>query len=218
MTKIPLDPEVDILISKLKLEIKSLEDRLIDKDKIIDSLRYQSSKFIDQIERLTSLVEHRQGVSTRDAFLLKKAAHIISNFESRTNFEENTIDNIKKSSNVTQKLTSFDPSSKNADSAANEIDFYRNVDTFNFGSKQTIKSQKTGDQNPFQKTIDRIRVSAQKPNDAGRSRPQSNSILTDSRGDQLDEFINKNLDANPDSSQQSISKEKKQARVKKKPY
>tara|TARA_Y100000588_G_scaffold388999_1_gene490614 strand:+ start:2162 stop:2818 length:657 start_codon:yes stop_codon:yes gene_type:complete len=218
MKKIPSEPELELLVSKLKLEIKSLEDRLIDKDKLIDSLRYDSSKLINQIERLTSIMEHqhRQGVSSRDTFLLKKAAHIISNFESRTDYEENTIENISKSRNVNQKLASFDPASTN--SPSNEIDFYRNVDAYNFTSKQTVESQKTEDKNPFQKTIDRIRVSDQKPHDSERSRPPTNSILTDSRGDQLDEFINRNIGANPDSTRQSISNGNKQVRKKKKPY
>lgn len=188
----------DLLEETLKLEIKALEQRLAEKDELISILKHYNEKFLEQAERLTNILEAQQpqGTKKRDDFLLRKAAKIISNFESRTNYEDEVIEKAANTLPPINSLGSFGPNSIPSTKTTNEIDFYRDVDSVETSAKSVNETELYSNNHPFQKTIDLIRKSDQKVPETNEPTVGENSILNESRGDQLDECINNSLNAN----------------------
>ena len=95
------EKEIEAELSREKLldKIKILEDRLLQKEELIEILKEYNQKFIRQSEKLTSILEKQQqnGLNEREQFLLKKVEQVISKNSSRTDYEESAISDIKRS-------------------------------------------------------------------------------------------------------------------------
>ena len=187
--------EAELSREKLLDKIKILEDRLLQKEELIAILKEYNQKFISQSEKLTSILEKQQqnGLNEREQFLLKKFEQINFKNSSKTDYEESAISDIKRSVTGHETLSSFSAIGDPITSAAKEIEFYRNLynveDTHN--DKVHLKSSSTT--NPFQKTIERIKTSKAYENDQGQLQSPPKNLMTESRGDELDESINKTM-------------------------
>ena len=189
--------ESDLSREKLLDKIEILEDRLLQKEELIRILKEYNQKFIRQSEKLTSILEKQQqnGLNEREQFLLKKVEQVIPKNSSGTDYEESAISNIKRSVTGHKILSSFSATGDPITSAAKEIEFYR--DFYNVEDKQDgkVNSKSSNTTNPFQKTIERIKTSELSGNDQGQLRSPPRNLMTESRGDELDESINKTMNS-----------------------
>ena len=189
--------EPDLSRAKLLDKIKILEDRLLQKEELIGILKEYNQKFISQSEKLTSILEKQQqnGLNEREQFLLKKVEQVIPKNSSGTDYEESAIGNIKRSVTGHKTLSSFPATGDPITSAAKEIEFYR--DFYNVEDKQDgkVNSKSSNSTNPFQKTIERIKTSELPENDQGQLQSPPRNLMTELRGDELDESINKMMNS-----------------------
>ena len=189
--------ESDLSREKLLDKIKMLEDRLLQKEELIGILKEYNQKFISQSEKLTSILEKQQqnGLNEREQFLLKKVEQVIPKNSSGTDYEESAIGNIKRSVTGHKTLSSFPATGDPITSAAKEIEFYR--DFYNVEDKQDgkVNSKSSNSTNPFQKTIERIKTSELPENDQGQLQSPPRNLMTELRGDELDESINKMMNS-----------------------
>ena len=58
-----------------------------------------------------------------------------------------------------------------------------------------VNSKSSNTTNPFQKTIERIKTSEPHENDPGQLQSPPRNLMTESRGDELDESINKTMNS-----------------------
>ena len=189
--------ESDLSREKLLDKIKILEDRLLQKEELIGILKEYNQKFISQSEKLTSILEKQQqnGLNEREQFLLKKVEQVIPKNSSGTDYEESAISNIKRSVTGHKILGSFSATGDPITSAAKEIEFYR--DFYNVEDKQDgkVNSKSSNTTNPFQKTIERIKTSEPHDNDQVQLQSPPRNLMTESRGDELYESINKTMNS-----------------------
>ena len=187
--------EAELSREKLLDKIKILEDRLLQKEELIAILKAYNQKFISQSEKLTSILEKQQqnGLNEREQFLLKKFEQIISKNSSRTDYEESAISDIKRAVTGHDTLSSFSPIGDPITSAAKEIEFYRNLYNVEDTHDDKVHSQSSSTTNPFQKTIERIKTSEPYVNDQDQLHSSPINLMTESRGDELDESINKTI-------------------------
>ena len=219
MLKITPENAPDLSEETLRLEIKTLKQRLAEKDEFIGVLKDYNKKFIEQAERLANIIEaqHQQETKERDDFLLKKAAKIIAAFEAQPNYEDETIEKIASTVFPTDSLGSFEPHSIPSTNTTNEINFYRNVDKADTSSKYGSDAKLHSIDHPFQKTIDLIKTSDQKLPDADEPAVGEKDILNESRGDELDESINNTLNINTPPLQQRSDDSRPSFLMKRKP-
>lgn len=189
------DNEAELSREKLLDKIKILEDRLLQKEELIAILKEYNQKFISQSEKLTSILEKQQqnGLNEREQFLLKKFEQVISKNNSRTDYEESEISDIKRSVTRREPLSSFSAIGDPITSAAKEIEFYRNLYNVEDTHDDKVYSKSSSNTNPFQKTIERIKTSGTYVNDQGQFQSPQKNLMTESRGDELDESINKTM-------------------------
>jgi len=187
--------EAELSREKLLDKIKILEDRLLQKEELIAILKEYNQKFISQSEKLTSILEKQQqnGLNEREQVLLKKFEQIISKNISRTDYEESEIRDIKRSVPGHETLSSFSAIGDPITSAAKEIEFYRNLYNVEDTHDDKGHSKSSSNTNPFQKTIERIKTSETYVNDQGQLQSAQKNLMTKSRGDELDESINKTI-------------------------
>jgi len=187
--------EAELSREKLLDKIKILEDRLLQKEELIAILKEYNQKFISQSEKLTSILEKQQqnGLNEREQFLLKRFEQIISKNISRTDYEESEIGDIKRSVTGHETLSSFSAIGDPITSAAKEIEFYRNLYNVEDTHDDKVHSKSSSTTNPFQKTIERIKTSETYVNDQGQRQSAQKNLMTESRGDELDESINKTI-------------------------
>ena len=187
--------EAELSREKLLDKIKILEDRLLQKEELIAILKEYNQKFITQSEKLTSILEKQQqnGLNEREQFLLKKFEQINFKNSSKTDYEESAISDIKRSVTGHETLSSFSAVGDPITSAAKEIEFYRNLYNVEDTHDDKVHSKSTSTTNPFQKTIERIKTSKAYVNDQGQLQSPSRNLMTESRGDELDESINKTM-------------------------
>ena len=187
--------ESDLSREKLLDKIKMLEDRLLQKEELIGILKEYNQKFISQSEKLTSILEKQQqnGLNEREQFLLKKVEQVIPKNSSGTDYEESAIGNIKRSVTGHKTLSSFPATGDPITSAAKEIEFYRNLYNMEDTHEDKVHSKSSSATNPFQKTIERIKTSEPNVNDQGHLHSSPLNLMTESRGDELDESINKTI-------------------------
>ena len=189
--------ESDLSTEKLLDKIKILEDRLLQKEELIGILKEYNQKFIRQSEKLTSILEKQQqnGLNEREQFLLKKVEQVIPKNSSGTDYEESAISNIKRSVTGHKILSSFSATGDPITSAAKEIEFYR--DFYNVEDTQDgkVNSKSSNTTNPFQKTIERIKTSEPHDNDQVQLQSPPRNLMTESRGDELYESINKTMNS-----------------------
>ena len=189
--------ESDLSREKLLDKIKILEDRLLQKEELIGILKEYNQKFIRQSEKLTSILEKQQqnGLNEREQFLLKKVEQVIPKNSSGTDYEESAISNIKRSVTGHKILSSFSATGDPITSAAKEIEFYR--DFYNVEDTQDgkVNSKSSNTTNPFQKTIERIKTSEPHDNDQVQLQSPPRNLMTESRGDELYESINKTMNS-----------------------
>ena len=218
-----------ILIERLKLQVNALEQRLHDKVELVEEIRNQRDKFEIQLVKLMEFLEIKYKTidsdnDSRNSFLIKKAAEIVSNQANNSEYEVDTLETILNEQSPAIPLRTYDPGSIPLDSVTNEITFYTDDQDDVFlkekkvqknakqkpvmdvlaefnpanGDKIPKMQSKTADDkkassNPFQKTIDRIRISEQKPiKDKGSELTRTEKI-TDWRSDELDDSINKSM-------------------------
>ena len=187
--------EAELPREKLLDKIKILEDRLLQKEELIAILKEYNQKFISQSEKLTNVLEKQQqnGLNEREQFLLKRFEQIISKNISRTDYEESEIGDIKRSVTGHETLSSFSAIGDPITSAAKEIEFYRNLYDVEDTHDEKVHSKSSSTTNPFQKTIERIKTSETYVNDQGQRQSAQKNLMTESRGDELDESINKTI-------------------------
>ena len=187
--------EAELSREKLLDKIKILEDRLLQKEELIAILKEYNQKFIRQSEKLTSVLEKQQQnvLNEREQFLLKKFEQIISKNSSKTDYEESAISDIKRSVTEHQTLSSFSAIGDPITSAAKEIEFYRNLYNAEDTHNDKVHSKSSSTSNPFQKTIERIKTSETYVMDQGQLQSPEKNLMTESRGDELDESINKTM-------------------------
>ena len=187
--------ESDLSREKLLDKIKMLEDRLLQKEELIGILKEYNQKFISQSEKLTSILEKQQqnGLNEREQFLLKKVEQVIPKNSSGTDYEESAIGNIKRSVTGHKTLSSFPATGDPITSAAKEIEFYRDLYNMEDTHEDKVHSKSSSATNPFQKTIERIKTSEPNVNDQGHLHSSPLNLMTESRGDELDESINKTI-------------------------
>jgi len=187
--------EAELSREKLLDKIKILEDRLLQKEELIAILKEYNQKFITQSEKLTSILEKQQqnGLNEREQFLLKKFEQINFKNSSKTDYEESAISDIKRSVTGHETLSSFSAVGDPITSAAKEIEFYRNLYNVEDTHDDKVHSKSSSTTNPFQKTIERIKTSKAYVNDQGQLQSPSRNLMTESRGDELDESINKTM-------------------------
>ena len=187
--------EAELSREKLLDKIKILEDRLLQKEELIVILKKYNQKFISQSEKLTSILEKQQqnGLNEREQFLLEKFEQIISKNSSRTGYEESAISDIKRSVTGHETLSSFSASGDPITSDAKEIEFYRNLYNVEDTHGDKVHSKSSSTTNPFQKTIGRIKTSEAYLKDQGQLQSPKKNLITESRGDALDESINKTM-------------------------
>ena len=193
------EKEIEAELSREKLldKIKILEDKLLQKEELIGILKEYNQKFIRQSEKLTIILEKQQqnGLNEREQFLLKKVEQIISKSSSRTDYEESTINDIKRSVTGHEILSSFSATGDPITSAAKEIEFYRDLYNVEDTPDNKVNSKSSNTTNPFQKTIERIKTSEPHENDQGQLQSPPRNLMTESRGDELYESINKTMNS-----------------------
>ena len=186
-------------IEELLYKIKILEERLVQKEELIKLLKEYNERFINHSEKLTSVLDKQQsrGLSERDQFLLKKVAGISSTINPENNYEEDTINKIKHYVSKEDTLSSFSAAADSISSASREIEFYRSSYAFDGENIQDdgISAPTLRTINPFQKTIDRIKTSEPKNLDDAQTLHSPINAMTESRGDELDDSINKTLNS-----------------------
>ena len=187
--------EAELSREKLLDKIKILEDRLLQKEELIAILKEYNQKFISQSEKLTSILEKQQqnGLNEREQFLLKKFEQINFKNSSKTDYEESAISDIKRSVTGHETLSSFSAIGDPITSAAKEIEFYRNLYNVEDTHDDKVHPKSSSATNPFQKTIERIKNSEAYVNDQGQLQSPPKHLMTESRGDELDESINKTM-------------------------
>jgi hypothetical protein len=241
MTENSINFSYQIMVEKLKLQISSLEQRLIDKNEMIDEIKNQRDKFDDQLKRLTELLtstnsSHEIKAPSRDKFLINKATEIIANHEIDNRYEEIALNEIRDENSITNPLSSYTPDSINLDVAVSEFEFYtaenkvpfkKNLNPAKITQKtmpeiitkynrtaeviEVIEQHEVNDEiimanNPFQKTINRIRDSEQKPSETNDLKQTPEFKITDTRGDELDGLINKSASVNSVSAKKTYNK------------
>ena len=193
------EKEIEAELSREKLldKIKILEDKLLHKEELIGILKEYNQKFIRQSEKLTIILEKQQqnGLNEREQFLLKKVEQIISKSSSRTDYEESAINDIKRSVTGHEILSSFSATGDPITSAAKEIEFYRDLYNVEDTPDNKVNSKSSNTTNPFQKTIERIKTSELSENDQGQLQSPPRNLMTESRGDELYESINKTMNS-----------------------
>ena len=189
--------EAELSREKLLDKIKILEDKLLQKEELIGILKEYNQKFIRQSEKLTIILEKQQqnGLNEREQFLLKKVEQIISKSSSRTDYEDSAINDIKRSVTGHEILSSFSATGDPITSAAKEIEFYRDLYNVEDTPDNKVNSKSSNTTNPFQKTIERIKTSEPHENDQGQLQSPPRNLMTESRGDELYESINKTMNS-----------------------
>ena len=217
------------LIERLRLKVTALEQRIRDKDDLVEEIKSQRDKFENHLIKLTEFLEIKYKADdtkeeSRNSFLLKKAAEIISAQKGSEFYEEAVINKIRDEVSDVIPLTSYDPTSTNSDQRNNEIDFYTNnqeaLGSFkntepgkeirkSIMEELTFSPQTEGQENlakhssylndpvttdnPFQKTIERIKTSKQKPHNTNDIELNDGDKITEKKSDLLDKSISKNL-------------------------
>ena len=189
--------EAELSREKLLDKIKILEDRLLLKEELIGILKEYNQKFIRQSEKLTIILEKQQqnGLNEREQFLLKRLEQIISKNSSRTDYEESAVNDIKGSVTGHKILSSFSATGDPITSAAKEIEFYRDLYNVEDTQDNKVNSKSSNTTNPFQKTIERIKTSEPHDNDQVQLQSPPRNLMTESRGDELYESINKTMNS-----------------------
>ena len=189
--------EAELSREKLLDKIKILEDRLLLKEELIGILKEYNQKFIRQSEKLTIILEKQQqnGLNEREQFLLKRVEQIISKNSSRTDYDESAINDIKGSVTGHKILSSFSATGDPITSAAKEIEFYRDLYNVEDTQGNKVNSKSSNTTNPFQKTIERIKTSEPHDNDQVQLQSPPRNLVTESRGDELYESINKTMNS-----------------------
>ncbi len=197
MSDLEKENEAELSREKLLDKIKILEDKLLQKEELIGILKEYNQKFIRQSEKLTIILEKQQqnGLNEREQFLLKKVEQIISKSSSRTDYEESAINDIKRSVTGHEILSSFSATGDPITSAAKEIEFYRDLYNVEDTPDNKVNSKSSNTTNPFQKTIERIKTSEPHENDQGQLQSPPRNLMTESRGDELYESINKTMNS-----------------------
>ena len=197
MSELEKENEAELSREKLLDKIKILEDKLLQKEELIGILKEYNQKFIRQSEKLTIILEKQQqnGLNEREQFLLKKVEQIISKSSSRTDYEESAINDIKRSVTGHEILSSFSATGDPITSAAKEIEFYRDLYNVEDTPDNKVNSKSSNTTNPFQKTIERIKTSEPHENDQGQLQSPPRNLMTESRGDELYESINKTMNS-----------------------
>ena len=197
MSDLEKENEAELSREKLLDKIKILEDKLLQKEELIGILKEYNQKFIRQSEKLTIILEKQQqnGLNEREQFLLKKVEQIISKSSSRTDYEESAINDIKRSVTGHEILSSFSATGDPITSAAKEIEFYRDLYNVEDTPDNKVNSKSSNTTNPFQKTIERIKTSEPHENDEGQLQSPPRNLMTESRGDELYESINKTMNS-----------------------
>ena len=119
------------LIERLRLKVAALEQRIRDKDELVEEIKSQRDKFEKHLIKLTEFLEvkyktdHTEAES-RNSFLIKKAAEIISAQKGSELYEETAIRQIRDEVSDVIPLTSYDPDSIHLETSNSEIDFYTN--------------------------------------------------------------------------------------------
>ena len=217
------------LIERLRLKVAALEQRIRDKDELVEEIKSQRDKFENHLIKLTEFLEIKYKADdtkeeSRNSFLLKKAAEIISAQKSSEFYEEAVINKIRDEVSDVIPLTSYDPTSTNSDLPNNEIDFYTNNNEApssykntepekeirkpiievltsspqtegqeNFARHSSYLNNPVTSDNPFQKTIERIKTSKQKAQDTNDIELNGDEKITEQKSDLLDKSISKNL-------------------------
>ena len=217
------------LIERLRLKVAALEQRVRDKDELVEEIKSQRDKFENHLIKLTEFLEIKYKADdtkaeSRNSFLLKKAAEIISAQKGSESYEETAMKKIRDEVSDVIPLTSYDPTSTNSDQRNNEIDFYTNnqeaLGSFkntepgkeirkSIMEELTFSPQTEGQENlakhssylndpvttdnPFQKTIERIKTSKQKPHNTNDIELNDGDKITEKKSDLLDKSISKNL-------------------------
>ena len=189
--------EAELSREKLLDKIRILEDRLLQKEELIGILKEYNQNFIRQSEKLTSILEKQQqnGLNEREQFLLKKVEQVIIKNSSGTDYEESAISDTKRSVAGHKILSSFSASGDPITSAAKEIEFYRDFYYVENMQDDKVSSKSSNTTNPFQKTIERIKTSELSENGRGQLQSSPRNLMTESRGDELDESINKTMNS-----------------------
>ena len=189
--------EAEFSREKLLDKIKILEDRLLQKEELIGILKEYNQKFIRQSEKLTTILEKQQQsrLNEREQFLLKKVEQLISKNSSWTDYEKSAISDIERSVAGHEVLSSFLATGDPITSAAKEIEFYRDLYIVEDTQDKKVNSKSSNTSNPFQKTIERIKTSEPPEKDQGQLQTPPINLMTDSRGDELDESINKTMNS-----------------------
>tara|TARA_Y100001933_G_scaffold183003_1_gene181770 strand:+ start:93 stop:725 length:633 start_codon:yes stop_codon:yes gene_type:complete len=197
MSDLEKENEAELSREKLLDKIKILEDKLLQKEELIGILKEYNQKFIRQSEKLTIILEKQQqnGLNEREQFLLKKVEQIISKNSSRTDYEESAINDIKRSVTGHEILSSFSATGDPITSAAKEIEFYRDLYNVEDTPDHKVNSKSSNTTNPFQKTIERIKTSEPHENYKGQLQSPPRNLMTESRGDELYESINKTMNS-----------------------
>ena len=197
MSDLEKENKADLSREKLLDKIKILEDKLLQKEELIGILKEYNQKFIRQSEKLTIILEKQQqnGLNEREQFLLKKVEQIISKSSSRTDYEDSAINDIKRSVTGHEILSSFSATGDPITSAAKEIEFYRDLYNVEDTPDNKVNSKSSNTTNPFQKTIERIKTSEPHENDQGQLQSPPRNLMTESRGDELYESINKTMNS-----------------------
>ena len=217
------------LIERLRLKVAALEQRIRDKDELVEEIKSQRDKFENHLIKLTEFLEIKYKADytkaeSRNSFLLKKAAEIISAQKGSEFYEETVINKIRDGVSDVIPLTSYDPTSNNSDRTNNEIDFYTNNNEAlgsykntepekeirkpimevltssrqtkgqeNFAGQSSYLNNPVTSDNPFQKTIERIKTSKQKPQDTNDIELSGDEKITEQKSDLLDKSISENL-------------------------
>ena len=217
------------LIERLRLKVAALEQRVRDKDELVEEIKSQRDKFENHLIKLTEFLEIKYKADDtksepRNSFLLKKAAEIISAQKGSEFYEEAVIKKIRDEVSDVIPLTSYDPTSTNSDLPNDEIDFYTNnnealssykntepekeirkpilevltcspqtEEQENFTEHSGYLNNPVASDNPFQKTIERIKTSKQKPQDTNNIELNGDDKITEQKSDLLDKSISKNL-------------------------
>ncbi|MDC0432688.1 hypothetical protein OAL96_00535 [bacterium] len=217
------------LIERLRLKVAALEQRVRDKDELVEEIKSQRDKFENHLIKLTEFLEIKYKADdtkaeSRNSFLLKKAVEIISAQKGSEFYEEAVIKKIRDEVSDVIPLTSYDPTSTNSDLPNDEIDFYTNNNEAlisykntepekeirkpimevltsspqtdeqeNFAEHSSYLNNPVASDNPFQKTIERIKTSKQKPQDTNNIELNGDDKITEQKSDLLDKSISKNL-------------------------
>ena len=189
--------EAELSREKLLDKIRILEDRLLQKEELIGILKEYNQNFIRQSEKLTSILEKQQQneLNERKQFLLKKVEQVIIKNSSGTDYEESATSDTKRSVAGHKILSSFSATGDPITSAAKEIEFYRDFYYVENMQDDKVSSKSSNTTNPFQKTIERIKTSELSENGRGQLQSSPRNLMTESRGDELDESINKTMNS-----------------------